>query len=66
MPMSLWVLQEAGQEVLFWLHHWNFGAICHGGLVMQEVLLAHEEDVHSVASNTEDISGVFVDVLLEV
>ena len=30
------------------------------------MLLAGEEDVHPVSSNTEDISGVFVDVFLEV
>lgn len=64
--VSLRLLQEEGQDVFLLLDHAHFDIGCRWGLLVQEVILAGEKDVHSGPCDTQDISGVFVNVPLKV
>lgn len=66
MSLSLWVLQVAGQEILLLLDQRDFQVVHHGSFAMKKVLLAGEEDVHSVSGHTKNIASVFINVFLKI
>lgn len=63
---SLRLLQELGEEVFFLLDHGNFGGTRQGVVLVEEMRLVPQKDVHALGGSVQHISGVFIKIPLKV